>query len=128
MPLIDDGMLPLLARDLLPSVSQPLLARGVRTAGDGVALVALVNAVADGVNARRLIDAAGGEIQTVDVANGGARYALHPAVGLRESAEKRLQFFWRAKFGSTPRSGSVPKAAEHDPEETGDPFEVLDAA
>jgi P27 family predicted phage terminase small subunit len=126
MPDIPDAMLTPLARDLLQSISAPLLARGVLTAGDGVALIALVNAVADGVNARRLIDAAGGEVQNVENAAGKVRYALHPAVALRDGADRRLQF-WATKFGLTPQSRlSVPKAAPDEPKESANPFSALD--
>lgn len=98
-PEMPEGLSPYAAK-LWPELTRHLLAMGVLTKADGLALQALCETWGD-LMAARLLLREQGSIYTTTTPDGNTMRRPHPAVAIVADADRRLSV-WLGRFGLTP--------------------------
>ena len=107
LPDVDESLAYLspLAKKLWPDISKVLLGMGVLTIADGAALGLLAEALAEGIIARRTIEACGGATYLSEGRDGQTLIKAHPAFAQAADADRRFMAL-ASQFGLTPAARS----------------------
>jgi P27 family predicted phage terminase small subunit len=90
------------ARELWPQFADALLNMGVLTVADGPALTLLVEAFAEGIEARRVLEELGSPYyESVNQQTGATMVRMHPAAARASDADRRFVLLAN-QFGLTP--------------------------